>query len=147
MTNKNLSIPSPDFFDRVANAMLGFPPSFPGELKHAFDTTSDKYPPYNLIRVSSEKYRLVMAVAGFSKENINVTVKGNSLVISGTNVENYQNDEKYIHRGIATRNFTRSFYLHDNTKVDEVTMKDGLLTIDVVYEIPEEQKPKVIEIK
>jgi molecular chaperone IbpA len=141
-SDKNVS----DFFDRISNTMLGFSPTFPGELKYAYDSVSETYPPYNLIKVSSEKYRLVMAVAGFAKDDIEIVVKNNTLLISG-NKEVVDSDVNFIHKGIATRSFKRSFVLSENTRVEDVTLKDGLLVVDVVYEIPEEQKPKRIEIR
>jgi molecular chaperone IbpA len=149
-TISNTLVPTvPDIFDRVSNAMLGFSPTFPGELRHALDTVADTYPPYNLIKVSPEKYRLVMAVAGFSKDDIEVVVKNNTLTISGENSNASFNDSgvDYIHKGIATRKFVRSFVLSENTRVVDVELKDGLLSLEVVYEIPEEQKPKRLEIR
>ena len=103
------------------------------------------YPPYDIIQLDDDDYLLKMAVAGFSREDIDITVNNGTLTIGGeiTNDEEYD----YLHRGIATRKFTRTFALGEYMEVVSAEMKDGLLYVAVKREVPEEKKPKQITIK
>ena len=109
----------------------------------------DAYPPYNIEKSDEDHYRVVMAVAGFSDKDIDITVEGEQLTVSGKIVDDAAEDEEktYLHRGIATRTFTRTFRLADHIQVKEADMKDGLLTIDLERVVPEEKKPRMIPIK
>lgn len=109
----------------------------------------DAYPPYNIEKSDEDNYRVVMAVAGFSDKDIDITVEGEQLTVSGKIVDDAAEDEEktYLHRGIATRTFTRTFRLADHIQVKEADMKDGLLTIDLERVVPEEKKPRMIPIK
>jgi molecular chaperone IbpA len=114
-------------------------------LNTAHKTNSQSYPPYDLLKLDEDTYRLSIAVAGFSKENINVSVDNGTLVIKGEIVE--VTDAEVVHKGIAGRKFTRSFALGEYMEVTGAEMKDGMLHIDVDRIIPEDKKPKTIEIK
>ena len=108
----------------------------------------DAYPPYNIEKSDEDNYRVVMAVAGFSDKDIDITVEGDQLTVSGKIVDTEEDEEKtYLHRGIAARTFTRTFRLADHIQVKEADMKDGLLAIDLERVIPEEKKPRMIPIK
>ena len=104
------------------------------------------YPPYNIESVGENAYRITMAVAGFAEDDLDITVKENSLVVSGRNGRN-GNDVTYLHRGIANRAFERRFELADHVKVVGANLANGMLTISLERQIPEEHKPRKIEIK
>ena len=100
------------------------------------------YPPYNIKR-NGDKFTIEMALAGFSKDDIEVTVTEDMLTVS-SNKENSKKDELY--KGISDRKFTRNFSMADDIVVKDVKLKDGLLTIELEREIPEEKKPRKINI-
>jgi molecular chaperone IbpA len=106
----------------------------------------DSYPPYNIQKVKEDEYRIVMAVAGFSLDDLHITAEGDSLLVDGRIDDKSEEGLTYLHRGIATRAFQRSFRLADHIKVTGADLKDGLLTINLVREIPEEKKPRMIPI-
>jgi molecular chaperone IbpA len=114
-------------------------------LNTAHKTNSQSYPPYDLLKLDEDTYRLSIAVAGFSNENINVSVDNGTLIIKGEMVE--VTDAEVVHKGIAGRKFVRSFALGEYMEVTGAEMKDGMLHINVDRIIPEEKKPKTIEIK
>jgi molecular chaperone IbpA len=114
-------------------------------LNTAHKTNSQSYPPYDLLKLDEDTYRISVAVAGFSKENINVSVDNGTLIIKGEIVE--VTDAEVVHKGIAGRKFTRSFALGEYMEVTGAEMKDGMLHINVDRVIPEDKKPKVIDIK
>jgi molecular chaperone IbpA len=103
------------------------------------------YPPYDLIKVDEDTYRLSLAVAGFTKEDVSISVDNGTLVIKGEIVE--VTDAEVIHKGIAARKFTQSFALGEYMEVTGAEMKDGMLHIDIDRIVPEEKKPKEIAIK
>ncbi|MDO6507579.1 Hsp20 family protein [Colwellia sp. 4_MG-2023] len=108
------------------------------------------YPPYNVELLAEDKYRITMAVAGFSEEDIDIESRDNSLIIIGTKALNNNSEKqvprKFLHQGIAERNFERKFQLGEHVKVIGAFMKDGLLHIDLQREIPEALKPRKIAI-
>lgn len=106
----------------------------------------DTYPPYNIEKIGEDNYRIVMAVAGFTLNDLNIIAEGESLVVNGHIDEKPKDSITYLHRGIATRSFQRSFRLADHIKVTGAEMQDGLLTISLMREVPEEKKPRTIQI-
>jgi molecular chaperone IbpA len=114
-------------------------------LNTAHKTNSQSYPPYDLLKLDEDTYRISIAVAGFSKENINVSVDNGTLIIKGEIIE--VTDAEVVHKGIAARKFTRSFALGEYMEVTGAEIKDGMLHINVDRIIPEDKKPKTIEIK
>ena len=107
---------------------------------------SPSYPPYNIETLGDNTYRITMAVAGFGVEDLDVTQKENSLVISGKTHKG-GDDVSYLHQGIANRAFERRFDLADYVKVTDANLVNGMLTIDLERELPEALKPRIIEIK
>ena len=107
--------------------------------------TSSHWPPYNVEKVGDDQYRITMAVAGFSPDDIEITQKENALLVAGQRRPEQENAQ-YLHRGIATRNFRQTFSLADYVKVTGAGLENGLLTIDLVREVPEELKPRRIAI-
>ena len=104
------------------------------------------YPPYNIELIGEDKYRITMAVAGFSKDDVTIEVQENSLKISGNKEVAKAEERKFLHKGISERNFERKFQLGDHVKVLAADMEHGLLHIDLERVIPEAKKPRKIEI-
>lgn len=108
---------------------------------------STNYPPYNVIKAADDEFWLEFAVAGFSKGDIKVTTKENILTITGErNDAELPEGASYVHKGIATRKFTRTFSLPDWFEVNHAGMEDGILYVNLHRNVPEEKKPKEIEI-
>ncbi|MBY3558190.1 Hsp20 family protein [Rhizobium laguerreae] len=106
--------------------------------------TIDNWPPYDIVKTGEDEYRIAMAVAGFSQDELAIIQEQNMLVVSGQKANG--EDVQYLHRGIAGRSFQRRFELADHVKVVDAGLVNGLLTIDLKREIPEEMKPRQIEI-
>lgn len=116
------------------------------------------YPPYNIELLDEDKYRITMAVAGFAQDDVLIEVQENTLKVTGkkeiadeSNADNKGNEatnshRKFLHKGISERNFERKFQLGDNVKVLNADMQNGLLHIDLERLVPEEKKPRRIEI-
>jgi len=105
----------------------------------------DGYPPYNIESVDEDKYRITLAVAGFSQDDLEITAKENTLVVQGRHKDAGEG-RKYLHRGIAGRPFERSFQLADHIRVVGADLENGLLRIELQREVPEALKPRTIEI-
>ena len=138
-------------------ATLDFTPLFrstvgfdrvPMLLSHAMQWEESRYPPYNIERTGENAYRISVAVAGFTDADLSIEAKENTLTIRG---EKQTNDEEttgdLLYRGIAARNFERSFQLADYVEVRGASLENGLLHVDLVREVPEVMKPRVIPIK
>jgi molecular chaperone IbpA len=107
----------------------------------------ENYPPFDLIRLGDNEYRIELAVAGFKPGEIDITAQQNVLIVTGRKSEESQDKgSDYIYRGIANRSFERRFALADHIQVRGADLKDGLLAIELVREIPEAMKPRKIEI-
>lgn len=106
--------------------------------------TIDNWPPYDIAKTGEDDYRITMAIAGFSQDDLVITQEQNMLMVSGQKSD--EDDSQYLHRGIAGRSFQRRFELADHVKVVGANLMNGLLTIDLKREIPEEMKPRRIEI-
>ena len=109
------------------------------------EATHQSYPPYNLVKVDEDTYKLSLAIAGFSKDEVEVSVDNGSLIVKGEKTE--EGTENVLHKGIATRKFTRTFALGEYMEVDRAEMANGILSVFVERNIPEEKKPKTIKIK
>lgn len=109
------------------------------------DDAQLSYPPYNIEKTGEDTYRITMAVAGFGQDDLSIVTQENSLLISGKAQEPEEGVE-YLHRGIARRAFQRRFELADHIKVKSAELANGLLRVDLVREVPEEQKPREIKI-
>jgi molecular chaperone IbpA len=103
------------------------------------------YPPYNIERTGENSFRISMAVAGFTADELNIEVKNNGLTVTGQKAEREQKNE-FLHQGIAARNFERRFQLADHVEVTGAEMENGLLHVDLKREIPEAMKPRTIAI-
>lgn len=104
------------------------------------------YPPYNIVKVAKDQYRITMAVAGFTEDDLELVAKDNVLVVRGKSKEP-QEQVGYLHRGIGTRAFEHTFQLADFVKVSGAKLENGLLDVELVREVPEEMKPQKIAIR
>ena len=123
-------------FDRVFNLLDSV----------AGQASTNGYPPYNIEKSGDNDYRIVMAVAGFAEAELNVTQKENELLVTGQSSTEGQDEKQYLYRGIAGRNFERRFQLADHVKVVGAKLANGLLTIELQREIPEEKKARAIPV-
>jgi molecular chaperone IbpA len=123
-------------FDRLAKMLEGAP---------GFEGEAVTYPPYNIERLAENEYRITMAVAGFSDADIAIEVTEGTLSIAGNKAPESK-ERTFLHRGIATRAFERRFQLADHVEVKSAELKDGLLNIDLVRNVPERLKPRTIAI-
>lgn len=121
-------------FDRILNAL---------EAASRVETI-DNWPPYDIAKLGEDDYRIMMAVAGFNQEDLTITQEQNMLMVSGQRTG--EDSGQYLHRGIAGRAFQRRFELADHVKVTNASLVNGLLTIDLKRELPEDMKPRKIEI-
>ncbi len=110
------------------------------------DGTAPTYPPYNIEKTADDAYRISVAVAGFTGDELSVEVKEGALLVSARKAEHEDTDRTYLHRGIATRAFERRFQLADHVQVTGAVHENGMLHIDLHREIPEALKPRQIEI-
>jgi molecular chaperone IbpA len=111
----------------------------------SMDDTQLSYPPYNIEALSEDEYRISMAVAGFAEADLDVTIKEDTLFVTG-NAEKKDEKVSYLHRGIAGRSFERRFELADHIKVVSAGLENGLLNIELARDVPEEKKPRSIKI-
>jgi molecular chaperone IbpA len=110
------------------------------------DSTAVAYPPYNIEKTGEDAYRLTMAVAGFAPAELDITVQENTLLVTGKAQKEDENGGGYLHRGIARRAFERRFSLADHMNVVGASLDNGMLSVDVVREVPEAAKPRTIKI-
>ena len=146
MTTRQLTTLNLDTFTRNAIGVREFMNSVQDRIEHA---NTGNYPPYNIIELSEDAYRLEMAIAGFSKDDVTITVENSQLEIAGDSTRKSADElgGGYLHHGIGSRAFERRFALADHVEVTSASVTDGILTVDLARVVPEELKPKTIEIK
>jgi molecular chaperone IbpA len=130
-------------FTPLFRSTVGFD-RLPTVLSRAMQRDEGGYPPYNIEKHGEDAYRIVMAVAGFGSDDIEIVAERNRLTVRGSVKD--KGEKTYLHRGIATRAFERHFDLADFVKVAGASLDNGLLTVDLQREIPEAMKPRKIEI-
>lgn len=118
---------------------------FPSRYTASYANSGPSYPPYNIIRLSDTETVLEVAIAGFKEEEVNVVVEDEKLKISGK--KETADTSNYVYKGIGTRAFERTFALSKDTKVTKAEYADGILSVFVHYEVPEEKKPKQIPVQ
>jgi len=134
-------------FAPFRRSSVGFDRLFDMLENSSFGNGGENYPPFDLIRLGENDYRIELAVAGFKPDEIDITAQQNVLVVSGRkNEESEQKGSDYVYRGIANRSFERRFALADHIQIKGADLKDGLLAIELVREIPESMKPRKISI-
>ena len=133
-------------FPQIESRLIGFDRVFDAvtRLNAIEGGQSNSFPPYNIKKIDDENYEIQIALAGFSKSELDIVVEDGNLVVKG---EQDKSEDEFLHKGIAERNFTRTWALADDVKVTGSKLKDGVLSISLVHEIPEEKKPTSIEIK
>ncbi|OEO28051.1 heat-shock protein [Devosia insulae DS-56] len=104
------------------------------------------WPPYDIEKLGDDQYRISMAVAGFAADEIELTQQGNGLLVSGAKTQTEDRADAFLHRGIANRSFKQSFSLADHVKVTDASLENGLLSISLTREVPEQLKPRRIAI-
>ena len=125
-------------FDRLAEQFFNDP---------SFATAQTGYPPFNISKgKDTDMYEITLAVAGFKKNDIDIEVEDGTLKISGASAVLDSDDTEYLHKGIAERNFTRTFKLADFVEVAEAKLEDGMLQVSLFRNVPESMKPKTIKI-
>ena len=146
MTNRTLTLRELDI-PTVHKFGIGFD-SMLDELMRVSSQTNSNYPPHNVIKSGENSVIIEVAVAGFDEGEINITVESNTLNIEGTReVDEIPLNYEYLHRGLGRRNFTQSFRLAEHVEVKDASVKNGILTVYLEREIPEDQLPKQIAIK
>ena len=126
-------------------ALIGFDRIF-NDFENRFQQSTTNYPPYNVIKHDENTFEIEVAVAGFDREDITVEVDQDQLIIKGKKVK-VDDDTQYLHRGLATRDFERSFTLAEHIVVGEGELVNGILRVKLTREVPESLKPRLIKIK
>ena len=132
-------------FTPYRRATVGFDRLF-DFLENSGRAVEDNYPPFDIEKLSDDSYRITLAVAGFRRDELDIVNQQNMLTITGRKAENRNRDGNFLHVGIATRAFERRFELADFVQVTNADLSDGLLSIELVREIPEAMKPRRIDI-
>jgi len=133
--------------DAINRALIGFDTMFDQMERRFSNSVSNNYPPHNILRTGENQYEIQVAVTGFEKNEISVEVEGNILMITGESQVTTENTEiVYLHRGLATRDFAREFPLAEHIEVTGAEIKNGMLIVKLIRNIPESAKPKIIDI-
>ena len=131
--------------DAIERYSVGLDDVFYRLHSYGMGSVNEAYPPYNLVKESNVKWRIEMALAGWSKDEIEVSTESNVLLVRSVATKP-KGEEEYMHRGVATRTFARGFNLSDDVEIGTVTFKDGMLMIELRKIIPDHQQLKVYEI-
>ena len=140
LTLRSLDIPTIHKFG------IGFDRIFDELISNTTSQSQNNYPPYNVVKHSEDKFSIEVAVAGFKDGEIDVQVEKNQLIVHGEKSINIDQSREFLHRGIAQRNFVRSWVLGEHVQVVDAVVEDGILVVKLERVIPEEEKPKKIAI-
>jgi molecular chaperone IbpA len=133
--------------DAINRALIGFDTMFDQMERRFANSVSNNYPPHNILKTGENQYEIQIAVTGFEKSEISVTIEDNVLIVKGeTQTPNESTEIVYLHRGLATRDFCKEFPLAEHIEVVGAETKNGMLTVKLIRNIPESAKPKVIDI-
>ena len=139
-----LSVPeTAKYLDTIHRNSIGLE-DWMRRLDNAFEAGDVNYPPYNLVKETDTRFRLELAIAGFNKDDVEVTTESNKLTVEGKQKD--ADTAEYVYRGLASRDFTRTWTLSDDVEVNEVDFTNGLLTVRLNKIIPDHQKRKVYKI-
>ena len=127
-------------------ALVGFDRLFDTFESRFANQINNNYPPYNIIRFDENAYSIELAVAGFKKEEIEVEISQRVLSVRGEKAREENSTQQYLHRGLSARNFERTFQLAEDIVIKGAILQDGILRVDLERIIPEEKKPKLIDI-
>lgn len=128
-------------------ALVGFDRLFEDFEQRFANQINQSYPPYNVVKYDENSYEIQIAVSGFDKEEITVEIDQSQLIIRGRHAENDVEHMQYLHRGLAARDFVRTFTLADHMEVGEGIIKNGVLKIEIKRIIPEALKPRILNLK
>lgn len=154
MTSKQLRVTTDLLNSPLYKMSVGFDRLFDEMFTNPVNISATGYPPYNVARVVDKEteevsYEITLAVAGFTQDDINITVEDKHLKVEGKSAvlaEDVNSEVEYIHKGIAERNFTRNFRLAEHVEVKTAKLQDGILKVTLFLNVPEEAKPKKISI-
>ena len=132
--------------DALSRALVGFDTMFDQMERRFANSVSNNYPPHNIIKLDENEYAIQLAVTGFDKTEISVTVESNVLIVKGESMTTDYAPEAYLHRSLATRDFAKEFPLAEHIEVTGAETKNGMLTVKLIRNIPESAKPKIIDI-
>ena len=128
-------------------ALVGFDTMF-NDFEHRFaNQLKDNYPPYNIVKHDEDTYEIEIAVTGFAKDEVIVEIDQNQLIVKGIRDKGNDVTAEFLHRGLALRDFTRSWTLAEHMEVGEGTIKNGVLTIELKRVVPDALKPRVLKLK
>ena len=133
--------------DAINRALIGFDQMFDQMERRYGNSVNNNYPPHNILKTGENQYEIQVAVTGFEKSEISVTVESNVLTIRGeSQAPNESTEIVYLHRGLASRDFAREFPLAEHIEVSGAEIKNGMLIIKLIRNVPESEKPRVIDI-
>lgn len=135
--------------DAINRALIGFDTMFDQMERRFSNSVGNNYPPHNILKTGENRYEIQIAVTGFEKNEISVTVESNVLTVKGEGSESIRHENSdivYLHRGLATRDFVREFPLAEHIEVNGAEIKNGMLIVKLFRNIPDSEKPRVIDI-
>jgi molecular chaperone IbpA len=135
--------------EAINRALIGFDTMFDQMERRFANSVSNNYPPHNILKTGENQYEIQIAVTGFEKSEISVSVEANVLTVKGEGAESIRHENPeivYLHRGLATRDFAREFPLAEHIEVNGAEIKNGMLIVKLIRNIPESEKPRVIDI-
>jgi molecular chaperone IbpA len=135
--------------DAINRALIGFDTMFDQMERRYGNSINNNYPPHNILKTGENQYEIQIAVTGFEKSEISVTVESNVLTVKGEGSESIRHENPeiiYLHRGLATRDFAREFPLAEHIEISGAEIKNGMLIVKLIRNIPESEKPRVIDI-
>ena len=135
--------------EAINRALIGFDTMFDQMERRYSNSINNNYPPHNILKTGENQYEIQIAVTGFEKSEISVSVESNVLTVKGEGQESIRHENPeiiYLHRGLATRDFAREFPLAEHIEVRGAEIKNGMLIVKLVRNVPESEKPRVIDI-
>lgn len=132
--------------DTLSRALVGFDTMFDQMERRFANQVSTNYPPFNILKWNEDQYEIQIAITGFEKEEIRVEVERNQLSVFGESKEMSLGDAMYLHRGLATRDFEKTFTLAEHMEVKLAEIRNGMLRIQLFRNVPESEKPRIIDI-
>ena len=135
--------------EAINRALIGFDTMFDQMERRFANSVSNNYPPHNILKTGENRYEIQIAATGFEKSEIAVTVESNVLTVKGEGAESVRHEQSeivYLHRGLATRDFVREFPLAEHMEVAGAEIRNGMLIVKLIRNIPESEKPRVIDI-
>ena len=135
--------------DALSRALIGFDQMFDQMERRYSNSVSSNYPPHNILKTGENQYEIQIAVTGFEKDEIAVTVESNVLTVKGEGSESVRHEQPeivYLHRGLASRDFVREFPLAEHIEVLGAEIRNGMLIVKLIRNIPESEKPRIINV-